>query len=118
MHRFPAQEVLVKHLADICHSPTCQAEFRKYLKGIYGDLAALNRQWDTSYAKWDQVPIMNMKAARKHGNPSPWADHHMFKETVLAEAHNKCRSYIHEAAPGVTAGPSRARRRFRSPTSP
>jgi len=85
-----------KYLADICHSETCQAAFRDYLEEAYGDLDALNRQWQTAYATWDAVPIMNMKTAQAHGNPSPWADHHQFKDTVLARTQNRFREYVRE----------------------
>ncbi|MAE66543.1 MAG: hypothetical protein CMJ18_19920 [Phycisphaeraceae bacterium] len=85
-----------KYLADICHSETCQAAFRDYLKEVYGDLDALNGQWETDYETWDAVPIMNMETAKEHGNPSPWSDHHQFKDTVLARTQNRFRQYILE----------------------
>ncbi|MDP6151727.1 MAG: beta-galactosidase [Phycisphaeraceae bacterium] len=93
-----------RYKADVCHSPTCQVAFREYLKKEYGDLDALNREWVSAYTQWDQVPIMNMQTAKKHGSPAPWADHHMFKETVLADTQNRFRSYIREKVRGARVG--------------
>jgi hypothetical protein len=40
---------------DFDFSPLALAKFRDWLKTQYADLADLNRQWETSFADWDQV---------------------------------------------------------------
>jgi hypothetical protein len=40
---------------DYDFSPTALAEFRRWLQTQYPSLAALNRQWETRFATWDDV---------------------------------------------------------------
>ena len=41
-----------------CLSPHCMAAYRAYLKEIYGDVAALNREWNTDYRAFEQVELL------------------------------------------------------------
>lgn len=68
-----------------CMSPTCQAAFRDYLKTGYENLAALNEEWDTDFATWDEVKRMTFDAVtkRKIGNYAPWVDHRMYRTKVF-----------------------------------
>jgi len=63
---------------DYDFSPFALARFRDWLKTQYDDLAALNRQWETRFASWDEVKpfttdqIKNRMAsgeALPHGKP-------------------------------------------------
>ncbi len=40
---------------DYDFNPGALAAFRKWLQRQYGDLAGLNRQWETRFASWDEV---------------------------------------------------------------
>ena len=40
---------------DYDFSPATLAAFRDWLRAAYGDLAALNKAWDTTFAAWDDV---------------------------------------------------------------
>jgi hypothetical protein len=40
---------------DYDFSPTTLAAFRRWLQTQYADLAALNRQWETTFGAWDEV---------------------------------------------------------------
>ncbi len=41
-----------------CLSPQCLDAYRRYLQKVYGDIAALNREWGTDYAAFDAVELM------------------------------------------------------------
>jgi hypothetical protein len=56
-------------------------KFRDWLRGRYADLAALNRQWETTYAAWDEVmPARRdkLQEANKGNNLSQWLDWRLF----------------------------------------
>jgi hypothetical protein len=61
---------------------------RAWLRERYGTLAALNRQWGTSFANWDAVmPDTTREAMRKPGdNFSAWADHKEWMDIAFARA--------------------------------
>ena len=58
---------------DFDTSPPCLAAFRTWLRSQYRDLAALNRQWGSSFAAWDAVhpPTTDEALARQDRN---WSD--------------------------------------------
>ena len=71
---------------DVCLSPTCAADFREYLKKEYGSLDAVNREWGTSYAKWEEVVPITLAEARKTGRYAQWCDHRLHMDSVWAGA--------------------------------
>ena len=76
-------EMSLSHYADysdFCFHPATLAKFREWLEGEYPSLGALNKEWDTSYAKWGDVMPMTYKEARERENPAPWADFRTYME--------------------------------------
>ncbi|MBN2289000.1 MAG: beta-galactosidase [Candidatus Glassbacteria bacterium] len=69
---------------DLCFSPYCLGEFRKWLKEQYGSLAELNSQWGTRFKDWEQVVPDDTFEAQARGNYSSWADHRTFSELTYA----------------------------------
>lgn len=72
-----------------CLSPSCLAGFRKYLRGQYADIAALNASWGSTYASFDEVqlskPDDNDEAeALRTGNFPRWFDRQAY------QSHNFC----------------------------
>lgn len=65
---------------DYDFGPEALAVFRKWLEKQYGTLAALNRQWDTSFASWDAVMPLTAFEVKGRGNYAPWADHRAFMD--------------------------------------
>ena len=72
------------HGQDFCFSPTCLEYTRGYLQSRYGSLHALNREWGTEFASWDEVSPMTKPDARAHGNIAPWVDHRLAMEDMFA----------------------------------
>ncbi|MGC9317128.1 MAG: beta-galactosidase trimerization domain-containing protein, partial [Armatimonadota bacterium] len=69
---------------DYDFSPVALEHFRLWLQGQYPSLAALNDQWETDFAAWDEVMPMTAEEVRERGNYAPWADHRSFMEFSLA----------------------------------
>ena len=75
---------------DYCFCPSCQADFRKFIKGWYGDLAKVNREWGSNYKSWQAVKPISLVDARKQNRYPQWIDHRYHMEDVFYQAHKKC----------------------------
>ncbi|HVQ36713.1 MAG TPA: beta-galactosidase trimerization domain-containing protein, partial [Pyrinomonadaceae bacterium] len=84
---------------DFDWSPPALADFRVWLRGEYGTLDALNREWKSSFKSWDSVLPSTTEQARKSGNFAPWADHRTFMEATFAGAYKTVREAVIEGDP-------------------
>lgn len=73
---------------DFDFSDQSLSEMRAWLKERYGTLAALNRQWGTSFETWDVVTPESTREAMKHtdDNFSSWADQKEWMDVSYARA--------------------------------
>jgi len=73
---------------DFDYSPVSLGLFRKWLKGRYGSLAALNKEWETDFPTWDEVMPMHVHQVRarakgkKVPNYAPLVDHRQYGDIV------------------------------------
>ncbi|HEY3324755.1 MAG TPA: beta-galactosidase [Planctomycetota bacterium] len=80
--------------AGCCLHPACLTAYREWLKEEYGGkLDALNREWGSQYASWDDVNVLenndNLETkAREKGNFARWSDRKHFSEV------NFCRTIL------------------------
>ncbi len=90
---------------DFDFSPVSLAAMREWLRGQYGSLAALNRQWGTSFAAWEQVmPPTTTAAMRETGeNFSAWSDFKAWMDEAFARAVRAGAGAIHAADPNALA---------------
>ncbi|MHC4717049.1 MAG: beta-galactosidase, partial [Planctomycetota bacterium] len=91
---------------DYCFSPHCKEAFRAWLKERYKTLAALNRQWGSRYATWDDVRGMTTDEvlARTDGNFSAWCDHKDFMDSVLIDGYALAKKFIRKHDPAGRIG--------------
>jgi len=89
---------------DFCQSPTCLAEFRRYLQQRYASLEGLNLSWGTTFASWDDVMPQTFEASKTSGRWASWNDHRAFMDTVFAQAFQFVREQARLADPGVLIG--------------
>lgn len=68
---------------DLCWSEPTLAAFRKWLRGLYRTLDALNAEWGTKYRSWEKVMPATWEEAQARGNPAPWVDHRLFMNKTL-----------------------------------
>ncbi len=78
---------------DFDFSDVSLAGFRQWLKTKYGALEVLNKQWDTSFAAWENVfPMMTDEIQAREFkkmatlNLSPWSDHREYNDDTFAAA--------------------------------
>jgi hypothetical protein len=76
---------------DFDWSPQTLVDFREWLKEEYGTLAALNKEWRTSFVEWSAVVPYTTEEARKSRNFAPWADHRTFMEITFARTYQAAR---------------------------
>ncbi len=91
---------------DYCYDPHTLADFRAWLQNTYGSLDALNQEWATTFATWDDVvpfstyEIKNReRAALAAGTPenyAPWADHRAFMDASFSGAIDRLRGYVRQ----------------------
>ncbi len=82
-------------------APRSLAGMRTWLRGQYGSLAALNREWGTDFARWDEVmPETTPQAfARTDSNFAAWADFKAWMDVAFARAVRTGTEALHAADP-------------------
>ena len=89
---------------DYCHSPTCLAAFREFLKEFYPTLEALNESWGTEFATWDEVMPTRKENIEGQEHLGAWMDHRRYMETLFADYHAWCRELIVKRIPDARVG--------------
>jgi hypothetical protein len=86
---------------DFDFSADSLAGFRDWLRGEYGSLEALNREWNTGFADWDAVVPLRTAAALAvtDGNFAAWADFKAWMDTSFARALRAGTDALHAADP-------------------
>lgn len=86
---------------DFDFSPASLAGFRLWLKGQYGSLDALNREWGTNFARWGDVMPMTTDATlqRTDGNFAAWSDFKAWMDVAFARAVRAGTDAVHAADP-------------------
>ena len=89
---------------DVCWSDTCLKAFREYLREVYSDVSALNRQWNTSYTDWSEVKPITYEQAKKTGHYAPWVEHRLSAGRVFARLYGRTGQALSENDPGARPG--------------
>ena len=74
---------------DFDFTPAALQEMRTWLKTQYPSLAALNAEWESSFATWDAVVPSTSREAVSSGRYAAWADHRLFACHSVAESHRR-----------------------------
>jgi hypothetical protein len=87
--------------ADI--APASLAAMRTWLRTQYPDLAALNRQWGTNFAGWDEVvpELTDAAMLRSDDNYSAWADFKAWMDVAFSRAVQAGSDAVHHADPSA-----------------
>ena len=91
---------------DFDFSPSSLREMRRWLKGQYGSLLALNNEWGTNFKTWKDVipPTTTETMAGANQNFAGWSDFKEWMDIAFARAIRKGSEAVHKAAPGALAG--------------
>ena len=86
-------------------SPASLAGMRAWLRAGYGGLDALNRQWGTGFAGWDEVvpPTTDQTMRRTDENFSGWSDFKAWMDEAFARAVRSGTAAVHAADPRALA---------------
>jgi len=86
-------------------SETSLTAMREWLKERYGSLTALNREWGSEFARWEQVEPMTTREAvqQPDQNFSAWADSKEWMDVAFARAIAAGTEAIHQADPQAVA---------------
>ncbi len=84
-------------------APVSLAAMRVWLRGQYGSLGALNREWGTKFARWDAVvpETTNEAFARTDRNFAGWADFKAWMDEAFARAFRTGTDALHKADPAA-----------------
>ena len=83
----------------VCFSEHCLKAFRVWLKERYkGSLAELNKCWDTSFKKWDEVVPVQFKELRNRERMARYLEHKLFMNLVFA------RDWVGATGAGINKG--------------
>jgi hypothetical protein len=90
---------------DFDFSPHSLDGMRAWLREEYGSLDALNAQWGSSFAAWDDVMPMTTREAvtRDDDNFSAWADFKAWMDVAFARAIRAGTEAVHAADPTALA---------------
>jgi hypothetical protein len=86
-------------------SPVSLAGFRAWLQTQYPSLAALNAEWNTHYAAWDQVApeLTSATMRRSDDNFAAWSDFKAWMDVAYARAVRAGTDAVHRADPTALA---------------
>ncbi len=89
---------------EVCFGEHCRKRFQGWLKERYGVLDALNSQWGTGYASWEEVKGTRTEDVRGKENFSPFVDFRTFMTDVWVDACRTITDAYHEVAPETPVG--------------
>ena len=90
---------------DFCFSENTLSAEREWLKGVYGNISALNRSWGTAFKSWSEVvPLTTEEARKRHSGDrrwAAWADHRRFMEITYCDYFKSVKNAIEARLPGT-----------------
>jgi hypothetical protein len=89
---------------DFCQSPHTIRAFRMWLKGRFGKIDALNREWGASYKSFEDVPGIKWDDVKERENQAPWVCFRTYMEVALEKYLRAFGRIMKGVIPGVRAG--------------
>jgi len=89
---------------DYCHSPTCLAEFRRWLQRGFPTIDDLNASWGADFAGWDDVAPATRTEIEGREHLGQWLDHRRYMEWLFADYHAWLKDLIVEQIPDARVG--------------
>ncbi len=98
-------------LKGTCTCPHCLPLFRQFVARLYGDIAALNKEWGSSYASFEAIVpgvggTIDGEAAMRRGNYAPLLDQWLFNYDSFVGAIASCRDVLRQEGSRARLGPS------------
>lgn len=86
------------------YSPADAPAFIDFLKNRYGDIAALNKAWNTSWKNFDEIERPSYKEIREKQLYTFWNAHRSFMEKQYADVHHFLAAEIKKTDPHALVG--------------
>lgn len=86
---------------EVCACDHCARGFRNFAQETYGTIAAVNAQWGTDYASFEDITVPLLADMRGGENPSRWVDFRVLMERVWAGAYAAAQAAAREGHPDV-----------------
>lgn len=89
----------------IPESAASWTKFGQYLRQVYPDMEALNDQWGSDFASWDDIRFDNeQQMLPSMDNPSAWVDFRAFVTRSFTDGHRRMRKAIRQEDPDAWVG--------------
>jgi len=89
---------------DFCQSPHTVAAFREWLAERFGDIATLNREWETDYAAFADIPGITWADVEDRPNKAAWVCFRTYMEVALCKYLALFRDVMRDVAPDSRTG--------------
>ncbi|MCC6581803.1 MAG: hypothetical protein IT440_15330 [Phycisphaeraceae bacterium] len=86
------------------NDPWINGSLQAFLRKEYPSLDALNAQWNTTFAKWEDVVGITLDDARKNKQEARWVDHRRHRESMFAAAFEAGRDAVRATMPHARVG--------------
>ncbi len=81
--------------------PAGREDYRKYLKDRYGDIAALNKSWGSSFTSFDDIGFISLMEAKIGRQPTRWLEQILYKRERFNYAAEFSAALVREFDPGA-----------------
>ena len=90
---------------ELCFSPTCIANFHKFLKKEYSNIENLNKEYEANYTTFDEVKPVTLDDVRKDHKLIPlWVDYRRHMESTWAGIYSFGKDIIQKVVPEAKIG--------------
>ena len=90
---------------ELCFSPTCVANFHKFLKEEYGTIENLNKEYESNYKSFEDVKPVTLEDVKKDPKLIPlWVDYRRHMESTWAGIYKFSKDVIQKVVPDAKIG--------------
>jgi len=91
--------------SELCFSPTCVAAFHTFLAAEFGTVEAMNKEYGSTYASFDQVQPVTLSDVRKDAKLGPlWVDFRRHMESNWVNIYQWSTDVIRKVQPTAKVG--------------
>ncbi|MHB1457406.1 MAG: beta-galactosidase trimerization domain-containing protein [Armatimonadota bacterium] len=89
---------------DLCFSPTCIQDFKRFVSTQYGSISDLNKEYGTNYGTFNDVQPMPINQARQQNKISLWVDHRLHMDSLWANIFQRSEDTVQRVLPNAITG--------------
>lgn len=89
---------------DLCFSPTCIADFRRFVSTQYSTIADLNKEYGTNYASFNDVKPLPIDDSRQQNLIAMWVDHRLHMDSLWSRIYKHAAGVVKQVLPDAVTG--------------